>query len=305
MMDDGVAVVVCTRDRPHFLGDLLDAVQASLRPHDELVVVDSASKTTESADLARARGVRVVRCERPGASIARNAGADATTRPVLAFTDDDCLPDPGWVTALAGDFAADDGVGFVTGQVLADVEGAAISVITDEHERRWASGDAVADMGHGANLAVLRAAFVSVGGFDEVLGAGGPFRGSEDKDLLWRLLEAGWTGRYDPGALVVHRQWRDRRSLLRLEFGYGLGGGAFAAKVAREGGGTRPLVGLLVKDLGTTLGHFVHGRRWAAACVGLRVTGGYVGALGSLTYRIDAGRLVSRDAVRRRALSRS
>jgi GT2 family glycosyltransferase len=233
-----VAVVVCCRDRPGLLESTVAAVAASLRPVDELCVVDSASADDGVRRVGEAAGAIVVRCELPGASRARNAGVAATRAPIVAFTDDDCVPAPGWAAAMAAAFAARPEVGFVTGQVRPDVEdGSPLSVIVDTEPRRFTHPVDPAPMGHGANMAVRRAAFEAVGGFDEVLGAGGRLRASEEKDLFWRLLRAGWEGRYDPEPVVTHRQWRSRRAALVTELRYGVGGGAFAAKVARLDGG--------------------------------------------------------------------
>jgi hypothetical protein len=88
-------------------------------------------------------------------------------------------------------------------------------------------------MGHGASMAFRREALSAVGGFDERLGAGVALRGSEDKDVFWRLLRAGWVGVYEPEVVVTHRQWRTRTEVVRTNYGYGLGAGAFAAKVIR------------------------------------------------------------------------
>jgi GT2 family glycosyltransferase len=83
-------------------------------------------------------------------------------------------------------------------------------------------------------MAVRRDALQQVGGFDELLGAGAHFPGSEEGDLFDRLLAAGWRGRYEPTARGWHDQWRDRqRTILRLDYGYGRGRGARLAKLVR------------------------------------------------------------------------
>src|SRR5205823_3162308 len=70
-------------------------------PAGEVVVVDDAS-TDATAATARDAGARVVRLERAGGpAAARNAGVAATSAPLLAFTDADCEPAPGWLAALA------------------------------------------------------------------------------------------------------------------------------------------------------------------------------------------------------------
>ena len=203
------------------------------RPGDEVIVADSASSTDAPRRVATAAGVRVVRCARPGASRARNAGWRAARRPVVAFVDDDCLPRPGWVDALTAPFA-DPSVAFVFGRIEAGTDGTPLSVLDDASARPVGPGTPLDRLGGAGNLAVRRDVLATVGGFDEVLGAGAPLRASEDKDLQWRLLAAGWRGAYAPDARVVHDAGRSRLGGLRIWFSYGVGEGAMAAKAGRD-----------------------------------------------------------------------
>lgn len=225
-----VAVVICSRDRPAFLAEAVTAAMRAVAPGDEVIVVDSASRTDATRRAALDAGARFVRCDEPGASRARNAGARATDATLLAFTDDDCLPQPGWTDAVAAALAARD-VGFCVGRVVADVDVHESPIVLDRlAPRTYEYGVDPATIGHGANMAFRREAFERAGGFDDELGAGARFHGSEDQDLFWRVLRAGYRGRYEPGALVVHRAWRTRAELMAAEYRYGVGAGAFAAK---------------------------------------------------------------------------
>lgn len=229
----GIAVVIPSRDRPDMLAASLETLNAVLRDGDEAVVVDSASRSTATARVAAAAGVRLVRCEVPGASRARNLGLTVTTSSVVAFTDDDCLVHPELPEALEKAFA-DPAVGFVCGAVLGEhADGPSVSTIQGETPVSFAGPQDPSEIGHGASMAFRREALCSIGGFDERLGAGVTLRGSEDKDAFWRLLSAGWTGRYDPQVIVTHRQWRSRARVVTTNFGYGIGAGAFAVKVVR------------------------------------------------------------------------
>lgn len=237
-MGGGCTVVVCCRDRPEQLRRSLPAVSAALRPEDELIVVDSGSRSAEVAVVAVESGARVYRLDRPGASRARNAGWAAAEREIVAFTDDDCLPEPGWLAALEPAFD-DPAVGFAYGAVLPDGDGPPLSVTPPGAGPAEipAGGVRLVDrFGHGANLAVRRAALQAVGGWDELIGAGTRLPGGEDADLALRLLRAGWTGRFVPGAAVRHPAWRSRGAALRTEWGYGLGAGAVAARARRADG---------------------------------------------------------------------
>jgi len=213
----------------------LDAARAAMAPDDELIVVDSASRSDGTAKVGAEAGAYVVRCDRPGAARARNAGWRAASAPIVAFTDDDCRPQPGWLDAVASAFA-DDSVGVIVGRVLPDRESHAIavSVNTDTERRRFDRPIDPMGVGQSANMACRREALDDVGGFDEALGPGARFPNGEDYDLLWRVLAAGWSGLYEPDAVVTHVQWRTRREGLKAYYLYGIGDGAFAAKVGHR-----------------------------------------------------------------------
>lgn len=217
-----VSVVVATRDRPDQLRACLAAVAATLRPADELIVVDSASGTGETARVGAEAGARVLRLAEPGASRARNAGWRAARHPLIAFTDDDCRPQAGWLDALA----AHPDAGFVTGRVEAPAPvDRPVAVKTDTVPSAL-DPESCEPLGASNNLLVRREFLERVGGFDERLGPGTWPAAAEDLALFDRLLHAGGRGRYEPGALVMHEQWRSRRDLVRLDWGYGKGQGA-------------------------------------------------------------------------------
>lgn len=99
-MPAAVAVVIPARDAAATLPATLAALAAPTLPAAEVVVVDDGS-TDATAALAAAHPAvtRVVATVGRGPGPARNAGVAATTAPLLAFTDADCAPDPGWLAA--------------------------------------------------------------------------------------------------------------------------------------------------------------------------------------------------------------
>src|SRR3954470_13792950 len=99
-----VACVIASRDRPGHLTAALASVLRARRPGDDVVVVDSASRDDSTRRVADDAGVRCVRCDVAGVARARNAGLRATEAPIVAFTDDDCLVAPDWVTSVAAAF---------------------------------------------------------------------------------------------------------------------------------------------------------------------------------------------------------
>src|SRR5687768_1929723 len=95
-----VSVVVPVRDGADVLGACLDALAAQHGVRAEIVVVDNGS-TDGTGAIARAHPAvtAVVTEVRPGSYAARNGGIAATRAEVLAFTDADCVPEPGWLAA--------------------------------------------------------------------------------------------------------------------------------------------------------------------------------------------------------------
>jgi GT2 family glycosyltransferase len=225
------------------LRDCLAALRRELVPGDELIVADSASlRGSEVRAVAEEHGATYLRCDVKGASLARNVGWRAATLPEVVFVDDDVVVLPGWSTAFRG-VVSQEGVGFAGGRTLAPEgsEGEAASVTTVRPAGvldRTTKGPLAASN----NLAVRRAALEAVGGFDERMGPGTFLQAGEDLELLDRVLDAGFTGRYVHEAAAVHEQWRSPSERRRLQFAYGKGMGArVAAAVRRE-----PRTGLLL-----------------------------------------------------------
>jgi GT2 family glycosyltransferase len=274
-----ISVVVATRNRPEALRAALDALAGAVRPDDEIVVVDSASTAPGVDAVADRAGVRYVRCDVPGASRARNAGIAASTADIVAFTDDDCRPQPGWGRALADAFERDDAVAFVTGRVVGE-DGDEQMSTNDVPAGTWRGPLDPMRLGHGANWACRRSALATVGGFDEIMGPGGPLRAAEDHDLYWRLLDAGFTGRHVHEAVVVHPAWRRGVELLRTEWAYGVGTGALAMK-ARRLGRPGPALRTRVWDEGFALAAKLAWRRWERPALrqATRAAGAVAGAL--------------------------
>ena len=294
-----LAVVVCSRDRPQRLRECLPALVA--QQADEVLVVDSASIGRATSDVAADLGVRCIRVEEPGLAKARNAALRATTADIVAFTDDDCTPQADWAQTIRARFtrstAEGERAGFVAGRVDASGDGQPVSVMLGAIPRRYSGGDDASYIGHGANLAITRACWEELGGFDELLGVGAPLRSAEDTDLMWRALRQGWVGHFDPHAVVAHAQWRDRGGALRASYGYGVGAGALRSKVARLAGdqaARRLAAGSLRQTMRQAAHDARHGYEFGVAVNVLRAAGIVVGRTRARRLTIIDGQLTPR-----------
>src|SRR5437763_5153384 len=103
-----ITVVVCSHNGAATLGGTLRRLRAEVEAQAgaEIVVVDDGS-TDATPEIAAAEGVRVERLvPNGGLAAARNAGVSVAHGAIVAFTDDDCEPEPGWIAALREAFRA-------------------------------------------------------------------------------------------------------------------------------------------------------------------------------------------------------
>jgi GT2 family glycosyltransferase len=199
-----IAVVVPTYRRADRLERLLGALAAqTIDPARwELVVVDNASHdpavdqlTQRLTELVPCAAVALVIETNRGPAAARNRGWQATEAPVVAFVDDDVVPDPGWLEAGLAAFA-EPAVGVVQGRTrLPDgVVSEALPPwsITREIDRPSPFFEA-------CNIFYRRNVLTSTTGFDEAIGWIG-----EDTELGWQVVESGWQRSFAESASVVH-----------------------------------------------------------------------------------------------------
>lgn len=224
-----VTVAVCTRDRPERLRRCLDAVCTQRTPA-RILVVDNAPATGATGRLVAEHfpEIEYVVEPRPGLDHARNRALGECTTDVLAYTDDDAVPDERWTTALATAFDEEPDLAMVTGLVLPYALDTPAQQIFERlggfgrgFRRRWATVAprqagrwlGAGEWGTGANMAFRRAALERVGGFDPALDVGTATGGGGDHDVFHRILAAGLLVRYEPAAIVFHEH---RQSLSEL-----------------------------------------------------------------------------------------
>jgi hypothetical protein len=182
------------------------------------MVIDDGS-TDATPEIARSFPfVRYARQDPAGLSAARNRGMDLATGDLIAYTDDDCIPDEDWLLHVAGAFEDERCVAAGgpnlppqprndTEACVAAAPGAPSHVLLD---------DCIAEHLPGCNLVIRRSALRAIGGFrDEFVCAG------DDVDVCWRLQAHGGHLKFVPAAVVWHHRRNTIRAYLRQQRGYG------------------------------------------------------------------------------------
>jgi GT2 family glycosyltransferase len=234
------SVVIPTYSRPAGLIECLRAVSRMDYPRErfDVIVVDDGGDTPLDATISSFRSdltISLLQQANAGPAAARNAGAERAGGEFLAFTDDDCLPEPGWLKELgqvliqapecmvggATVNAATGNLCSVTSQLIVEVVYRHYNA--DPHRARFLAAN---------NLALSARGFREIGGFDP------GFRTAEDRDLCDRWLHRGRRIIYHPGARIGHARPLNPRSFCRQHFEYGRGAARFHRVRADRGSGS-------------------------------------------------------------------
>jgi GT2 family glycosyltransferase len=240
-----ISVVVPAYNAAAFLAEALASGRAQTRPAAEVIVVDNGS-TDASQAIAQALGLLAhpddLSLRGPAGQEHRPNTASTRTGEFLAFTDDDCRPEPTWLQDIVDCVRRWDADG-VGGRILPEWSAppppwlatdrhlwTTIAMLDDSEVRRVEMGPWQRANGFrvwGANMAFRRSAFDAVGGFNPASGPRGLKKYShEEIELVRKLVEAGKVVMYDPAPTVHH--WvsaeRLRKSFYRWHsFYYGEG----------------------------------------------------------------------------------
>ncbi|PSF37810.1 glycosyl transferase [Aphanothece hegewaldii CCALA 016] len=229
------SIIIATYNRPIQLTSCLEALtQIDYREFEVIVVDDGSSESLQPIILPFQSRLKLTLIEQKnqGPAAARNAGAKIATGDYIVFTDDDCIPQSTWLTALAKSLQVNPN-NLVGGKILnalpdnpyASTSQGIIDVVYDYYHtvskplRFFASN----------NFALSREAFNDLGGFNET------FWASEDREFCDRWLQAGYSLTYIPEAIIFHAHDLNLSSFWQQHFNYGRGAYRFYQIRAKRG----------------------------------------------------------------------
>ena len=213
-----LSVLICTYNRPQLLEKSLAALERSLEPADQLVVVNGGD---EDADRVvqrfepHFREVKLIRTRNVNLATSRNVGLPHCTGDVIAMTDDDAEVFPDWITRLKEAHKAHPEAGAVGGMVIGTNQDKLVARMADV-----ATFPSFPRSGYhrtlpGVNISYKREVVRRVGEQDPRL-----FRG-EDVDFNWRVIRLGYKIYYDPEIKVYHHHRPTMRQFLQQHYMYG------------------------------------------------------------------------------------
>jgi glucosyl-dolichyl phosphate glucuronosyltransferase len=238
-----ITVAICTFNRAESLRRTLDSLAAMRVPSDlawEIVIVNNNS-TDHTDDVIDEYLERLpIRREfepLQGLSNARNRGIDVAKGKYIVWTDDDVVVGADWLRAYVEAFRRWPNAAVFGGRIIPKFElpveewvAKSVSVLGGPYAISDFGDDvqplSVAEnrLPYGANFAV-RAAEQRNFRFDPNLGlAPNRRRLADEIDVIMRLLEAGATGYWIPGATVEHCIGRERQTVRYIaNYSAGLG----------------------------------------------------------------------------------
>jgi glycosyltransferase involved in cell wall biosynthesis len=210
-----VSVIVPVYDDAQSLRRCLGTLQNQTYPREryEVVVVDNASTDDLRPIVAAFPGFRLEREDCPGSYAARNQGIAASKGQILAFTDSDCRPDPGWIEAGVRALESHPGCGVVGGRIEMVARDPQRITPFDLHDLVWGLPQRVYVERFGlaatANLFAHRWVFDRTGPFDA------SFKSCGDCEWSFRCEAAGIELVYAQEARIRHPTRSTLREFVR------------------------------------------------------------------------------------------
>lgn len=234
------SIVIPTYHRPDRLAVCLESLAELDYPREgyEVIVVNDGGEPLDAvaAGFASAMSLRVIDQANAGPGAARNHGASEGRGDLLAFTDDDCTPEPRWLANfesqlhLAPDCMAGGRVVNILSGYRNVCSASSQSLVSylytyynrdPQHARFFTSN----------NMGIARRNFLDFGGFDVAFHRAS----AEDREFCDRWVQAGRRLIYVPDAVVRHAHKLSLYAYARQHFIYGRGALHFRqARAARN-----------------------------------------------------------------------
>jgi GT2 family glycosyltransferase len=242
------SVIIPTYNRAAKLRACLEALACQDFPREdyEVIVVDDGGSQSLEAMVdgfcGRMQCV-LLRQSNSGPAAARNHGSREARGAFLAFTDDDCVPDAGWLTALNAAHGRDPQAllgGATCNALVTDPFAMTNQLLSDAVTSWWRLRDSPLSFFPSNNISAPAQLYRDVGGFTTAI----RIAGAEDRHFSQKWSMRGWPLIFVPNARIRHFHGQNLRRFVAMHFRYGRGAHLFHLNRADGGHGRFPLEGL-------------------------------------------------------------
>lgn len=241
-----LSVVIPSYGRPDHLKACIGGLmcQTFIEPW-EIVIIDDGSSTPITRQSLSVSDslippyphIRIIRQNNAGPATARNRGVAAAKGQLIAFIDDDCVPEPRWLSQLVhywrqhrNYLVGGSTINGLKNNIYADASQAIVSLVY----RYFNTDPETAVFLASNNILCSKAQFQQLGGFAEDF----PRAGAEDRDFCdrWRMMK--WKIAWDQQALVNHYHHQNLSGFIDLHIRYGRGAYIYHKKRRQRRSGT-------------------------------------------------------------------
>lgn len=212
-----ISIIVPTHNRKDSMLQLATALdQLDYPDYEVLIVCDSCIDGTKEI-LEKKHGGKelwtILEVSKAGPAKARNTGARLAKGDILAFTDDDCIPDKNWLKIIASTLENNSNIVGLEGLTYTFKN----EVTPLTHQIENLKGNPAVPT---CNVAFRKDIFEQLNGFDETF----PFAHNEDADFAWRMKEVGEIHFIEemkvchPPRLETFKKMKSRMKILESEF---------------------------------------------------------------------------------------
>jgi cellulose synthase/poly-beta-1,6-N-acetylglucosamine synthase-like glycosyltransferase len=199
-----LSIIIPTFNGASRVGKCLAALVPQTEGRDAEILVVNDGSTDNTADVVAGYSdfkVRLISQANAGPAAARNRGALEARGSILLFTDDDCVPMPDWLDAMAKPFEDPEVVG-VRGVYRTSQKRLAARFVQIEYEDRYRlmRGLRCIDFIDTYSAGFRRDRFLEMTGYDTSF----PVACAEDIELSYRMSARGWKMKFAPAAIVYH-----------------------------------------------------------------------------------------------------
>lgn len=231
MTNNGITVVISTRNRPFQLKDCLNSILKSSYKEYEILIADQSTdnKTKKVVESLRSKKIHLIHMDKKGKSVGLNLLIEKAKTEILAFTDDDCIVSKNWLKETYLSYKRYPNIAGVFGNTLPyrkkdhtdeicpalfEVKKSDLHVFENLNYYK---------VGIGNNMSIKRSVFMKIGLFKEWLGPGSIGKNGEENDIVFRILKNNLVLATNPKSIVFHNKWLSKREERILQTHYSLG----------------------------------------------------------------------------------